>query len=75
MARQAGIEATVTASVPVDTDGLVVEASGKRSSVEGIGFEEAARDAAMMGRWVPATQNDQPVPRWVTYTVAFQIRD
>lgn len=71
MARQAGLTADVWVRVLVDKEGNVRDAIIEKSSVEGIGFEEKALEAALKGKWTPAMQNNQPVHCWVSYQIKF----
>jgi protein TonB len=71
MARQAGLTADVWVNVLVDVEGNVRDAMVEKSSVEGIGFEEKALEAALKGKWTPALQNNQPVACWVAYKIEF----
>lgn len=75
MARQAGLTADVWVNVLVDKEGNVRDAIVEKSSVEGIGFEEKALEAALQGKWTPALQNNQPVACWVAYKIEFGFRD
>jgi protein TonB len=73
MARKAGIEGDVWVRVLVDKEGNVRDAIIEKESGANAGFEEAAKRAAMQGKWTPAMQNNQPVPCWVSYKVEFTI--
>lgn len=71
MARKAGITGVVWIRVLVDKEGNVRDAIIEKESGSNAGFEEAAKKAAMGGKWTPAMQNNQPVPCWVSYKVEF----
>jgi protein TonB len=73
MARKAGIEGVVWVRVLVDKNGDVRDAIIEKESGANAGFEEAAKKAAMGGKWTPAMQNNQPVPCWVSYKVEFTL--
>lgn len=73
MARRAGIEGDVWIRVLVDKEGTVRDAIIEKESGANAGFEEAAKEAAMGGKWTPAMQNNQPVPCWVSYKVEFSL--
>jgi len=73
MARKAGITGSVWIRVLVDKEGNVRDAIIEKQSGANAGFEEAAKKAAMGGKWTPAIQNNQPVPCWVSYRVEFEL--
>ena len=73
MARQAGIEGNVIMQVFVDVNGDVIKARVARDSGCNAGFEEAAMAAAMLRKYSPALQNNQPVGVWIGYTVKFRL--
>jgi TonB family protein len=75
MARQAGISAVVWVTVLIDKRGDVRDAFVSSVSVEGLGFEEAALEAAMKGKWLPGMLDGQPVAVWVSYMIAFTLDD
>jgi protein TonB len=75
MARQAGLTADVWVRVLVDKEGNVRDAIVEKASVEGIGFEEKAIEAAMKGKWTPAMQNNQPVACWASYQIKFTLEN
>ena len=71
-ARQLGREAAVELRVLVDETGTVVrvEPAGPRA---GLGFDEAARRAALSARYHPGTRDGVPVPQQVALTIAFKL--
>ncbi len=71
-ARQLGREAAVELRVLVDETGTVVrvEPAGPRA---GLGFDEAARRAALSARYVPGTRDGVPVPQEVPLTISFKL--
>jgi TonB family protein len=71
MARKAGLQCTVIVRVLIDISGDVIDARVVKASAEGMGFEEAALEAAFKSKWTPAFQNNQPVPFWQSYTIEF----
>ncbi|MBU1317782.1 MAG: energy transducer TonB [candidate division Zixibacteria bacterium] len=73
MARRAGFEATLVIRVLVDVEGNPIKAVIMKSSSTNVGFEQAAIDAALKGKWTPALVNDNPVMCWVSYTVVFSL--
>ncbi|MFH2055774.1 MAG: energy transducer TonB [bacterium] len=74
MAKRAGIEGEVYVKVYVDKNGDVLKAIVLKESGANVGFEEAATEAAMLGKWKPAMQNKQPVGVWVAYPIRFTLR-
>ena len=73
MARKAGLRTSVIVRALIDVNGDVIDARVMSVTTEGIGFEEAALDAAYRCKWTPALQSNQPVPCWVSYTVIFEL--
>jgi protein TonB len=73
MAQKAQIEGTVTVKVLVDKNGNIRDAIVVKASGANAGFEEAALEAAMKGKWKPAIQNKQPVAVWVSYPIHFRL--
>jgi len=71
-ARQLRREAAVELRVLVDEAGTVVrvEPAGPRA---GLGFDEAARRAALSARYRPGTRDGVPVPQEVALTIAFRL--
>lgn len=74
MAKKAGIEGDVYVKVYVDKNGDVLKAIVLKESGANVGFEEAATEAALLGKWKPAMQNKQPVGVWVAYPIKFTLR-
>jgi TonB family protein len=72
-ARDSGLAADVWVKVLIGVDGSVQDGSVKKTSVEGMGFEEAALEAAMKGEWKPAVQDSSPVECWVSYRIPFEL--
>ena len=71
-ARQLGREAAVELRVLVDEAGTVVrvEPAGPRA---GLGFDEAARRAALSASYRPGTRDGVPVPQEVELTIVFKL--
>ena len=67
-------EAQVTLAVLVDEQGAVQRTLVTHSSVKGLGFEEAAQEAAMKAAFWPARREGRPVQAWTELTVEFKIR-
>ncbi len=74
MARKAGMEGTVWLLVYIDKRGRVKKVIVDQPSGGEIGFEEAAVEAAWLGEWEPAKQNNKPIGLWVRYPVRFRLR-
>ncbi|HEX4495120.1 MAG TPA: TonB family protein, partial [Thermoanaerobaculia bacterium] len=63
-ARGTGKTPTVKVAVLVDENGNVIQARIKEGDPSGLGFNEAARDAALRSHFLPATQNGVPGKSW-----------
>jgi serine/threonine-protein kinase len=63
-ARGTGKKPNVKVAVLVDENGNVVQARIKEGDPSGLGFNEAARDAAQRTHFLPATQNGVPGKSW-----------
>jgi len=74
MARRAGMHGSVIVRALIDMNGDVIDASVVEASTEGVGFEEAALEAAFKGKWTPALLNNSPIPCWVSYKVIFELK-
>jgi protein TonB len=72
-ARDSGLTADVWVKVLIGVDGSVQDGSVEKVSVEGMGFEEAALEAALKGEWKPAVQDSSPVECWVSYRIPFEL--
>ncbi len=72
LARRAGIEGSVVVAAVVDTNGLVASATVLRSSGNSL-LDAAALTAARQFRFVPAYQNDRPVPVQVSIPFRFSL--
>lgn len=72
MARDAGVEGTVTLWVYVKSDGTVGDVTVYNSSGADA-LDEAAVAAAWNTRWVPAQNNGQAVGVWTTMQYVFQL--
>jgi protein TonB len=69
-ARRARREATVRLQVAIDVRGRVISADPVGETM-GLGFEEAAREAALRARFEPARRRGRPVPGQTSITVRF----
>ncbi|HEX4498463.1 MAG TPA: TonB family protein, partial [Thermoanaerobaculia bacterium] len=63
-ARGTGKKPNVKVAVLVDENGNVLQARIKEGDPSGLGFNEAARDAAQRTHFLPATQNGVPGKSW-----------
>jgi TonB family protein len=73
LARRRGLEADVVARVEVAATGRVASVEVVTCSVEGFGFEDAAREALQDFEFRPATVEGEPVARTITYTYRFRL--
>ena len=71
IAREGGFTAEVLIQAFIGPEGKVIKAQAARCSRPGMGFEEAAVEAAYKCTYRPAIQNGQPVGIWISYTVKF----
>jgi len=72
LARQAGVEGTVTLWVFVKADGTVADVRVYNSSGADA-LDQGAVSAAWNTRWVPAQNNGQAVGVWTTMQYVFQL--
>jgi TonB family protein len=56
LARKADLRASVIVRALIDVNGDVIDARIMGATTEGVGFEEAALDAAFKCKWTPALQ-------------------
>lgn len=73
MALERRLEATIEFRVLIDESGRVVNATPV-GPPKGLGFDEAARAAALASRWRPGTRAGGPVPMETKLVVQFRIR-
>jgi protein TonB len=74
LAKQAGIEGTVSIKALVDKSGNVRDALVFKASGCDLGFEEEALEAAFKIKYKPAISNNEPVAVWVVYSVCFKLK-
>ncbi len=72
LARQAGVEGSVTLWIYVTSDGSVADVQLYSSSTVS-SLDEAAMSAAWNTRWSPARNNGQPVGVWTSLTYNFEL--
>lgn len=72
-ARVERYEGSVLLQIVVESDGSVGRIEVLRASHEGVGFEEAAREAVSRWRYTPATKNGSAVPVFLTVNVDFRL--
>ena len=72
LARRRKQEGTVVVGVYVEKNGSVSRTLIKSCSLPGVGFEEAARAAALRATFEPAQENGEPVRAWTE--IAFEFR-
>ncbi|MGK2859809.1 MAG: TonB family protein [Thermoanaerobaculia bacterium] len=73
MALDRRAEATIEFNVLIDDEGRVVSAT-PIGPPKGLGFDDAARAAALSSRWKPGTRGGQPVSMETKLVVQFRIR-
>jgi protein TonB len=71
IARQTARTASVLIRVLVDENGRPVEVLLKNSKRAGLGFDEAALDAARRSTYTPATKNGVRVKMWLDLNIKF----
>lgn len=72
LARRRKHEGSVVVGVYVEKNGSVSRTLIKSCSLPGVGFEEAARAAALRATFEPARENGEPVRAWTE--IAFEFR-
>ena len=72
LAREAGVEGTVTVRAFIDKNGKVTDAFVLRG-VERSGLNEAAVDAVKKTTFRPAQQRDRSVGVWINLTINFRL--
>ncbi|HXO21861.1 MAG TPA: TonB family protein [Thermoanaerobaculia bacterium] len=70
-ARGSGQKVSVRLALLVDEEGRVVEAIVRKGGPPGLGFGEAAVDAARRTRFQPATRDDIPGKMWTEMILDF----
>ncbi|MEM7356014.1 MAG: TonB family protein, partial [Acidobacteriota bacterium] len=73
LARHRKQEAQVTLAVLVDGHGKVLRALVTRSNDPGLGFDEAARQAALAASFHPAIRDGKPIQEWAELTIEFRL--
>jgi protein TonB len=71
LARQTRRAATVVVRVLIDENGRPIEVQLKDSKKVGLGFDEAALDAARRASYVPATKHGVRVKMWLDLNIKF----
>ena len=74
-ARRRRLEATVTVAVWVEADGQVERTLVKSVSVRGMGFEDAAAEAARQSRFAAGTEDGRPKAMWTEIVSTSSSRD
>ena len=74
LARRAGLGGKVYLRVFINKEGELRKVLVEKSTNPGLGFDEAAVDAAWRTTWRPAIANGHPVGVWVSYSVVFKIK-
>ncbi len=73
IARRANIERTVMVGALVDTQGNCIKTQILNNTGDKLGFEQAAQEAVMKVKWIPARQRDKPIKVWVAVPVVFKL--
>jgi TonB family protein len=73
-ARRRQVESDVLMLVLVDENGRVVRAIVQRTDDPGLGFNEAARQAALRASFNPASRDGLPGKMWTELPFSFRIR-
>lgn len=72
--QKQGIEGIVKLHLHIDQFGLVVEVIVLENSTGSAVCANAAKSAALKGRYVPAKKNGQPADLWITRTYTFGLQ-
>jgi TonB family protein len=70
-AREAGLEATVVVRLSIDEQGQVRDAELVEGA--GHGFDEAAQDAALRLKFIPASRQGEPIGSRIRYAFVFKL--
>ena len=71
IARDSGLEGTVTLEALIDTDGHVLKVSAIKSDYDI--FKNAAIDAMKLETFSPAMQNGKSIKVWITRRINFRL--
>ena len=69
--RKRELSSVVWVKARIDENGTVIDARIISSSTSGAGFEDAALEAALKSRYLPAESNGIRIPVWIMYPVKF----
>lgn len=72
-ARRRRLEATVNVAVWVEADGRVERTTVKSVSARGMGFEDAATEAARQSRFAAGTEGGKPKAMWTEIVFHFRL--
>jgi periplasmic protein TonB len=70
-AKKRGLSASLTVRARVENDGTVKEAEVVSCDAPGLGFEDAAVEAAKESIFMPASANGINLAVWIIYPVKF----
>ncbi len=71
-AKGSGKKVTIRVAVLVDENGQVIDARVREGDKSGLGFEEAALEAAKKARYIPATRDDVRGKMWTDLDLVFE---
>lgn len=74
-AKKEKVTCEVLVKIFIDENGDVTDAKTGECTTPGMGFEEAALDAAYQNKFKPAEKDGQPVGVWMSYKVKFKLDD
>jgi TonB family protein len=70
-AKGSGRKVSIRLAVLVDENGRVIDARVREGDKPGLGFDEAALEAARKARYFPATRGDVPGKMWTDLRIDF----
>lgn len=72
--QKKGIQGTVKLSLHIDANGRVIHVIVIENSTGSDACANAAREAAIKGRYIPAKKDGQPTDLWITRTYTFGLQ-
>lgn len=71
IARRSGVECHVIVGALIDVNGKCIKTVMVKDTEAKLGFAEAAQEAVMKMKWIPATQRDKKIKVWISVPVSF----
>ena len=71
-AKGSGRKVRIRVSLLVDEDGKVIDSQVRDADTSGLGFKEAALEAALKTRFFPATRDEIPGKMWTELIFEFK---